>query len=102
MHLVLSSCPPDAADALADALVGERLAACCSQLPGLSSTYWWEGQLHRERETLLLFKTSAAALEGLVERLQALHPYEVPEILVLPVERAAAAYAAWVERETAR
>ena len=89
---------PDAATAqrAAQALVAERLAACVNRLPGIASTYRWQGQVTTEQEELLLIKTTAARFEALRERLLALHPYELPELIAVPVERGHEAYLEWL------
>ncbi|MDB5097994.1 MAG: CutA [Cyanobacteria bacterium RYN_339] len=94
IQLVLSTCSPADADALGRRVVEERLAACCNRVPGVLSTYWWEGKVTTDEEVLLIFKTTRA--DALLERLKALHPYETPEILVIPVERGLEAYMNWV------
>ncbi|HEY9723093.1 MAG TPA: divalent-cation tolerance protein CutA [Oscillatoriaceae cyanobacterium] len=99
MHLVFSTCPQDQATAIAERLVEARLAACCNCLPAISSVYWWEGKLTREEEALLIFKVPAARLEVMMARLAELHPYEVPEILAVPVSAGFAPYLAWVAAE---
>jgi len=86
---------------LARALVEERLAACGNVVPGLRSIYRWEGKVVDEPEVLLVLKTTAARFEALRDRVLALHPYQVPEVLALPVEAGSAAYLAWVGAETA-
>jgi periplasmic divalent cation tolerance protein len=86
---------------LARILVEERLAACGNVVPGLRSIYRWEGEVHDEAEALLLLKTTRSRLERLRERILALHPYQVPEVLALPVEAGAEAYLAWIAAETA-
>ena len=85
---------PDAASArrLAETLVGERLAACVNRLPGVLSTYRWQGELSTDGEELLLIKTTVARFEALKLRLLELHPCELPELIALPVERGHAAY----------
>ncbi|HTT01600.1 MAG TPA: divalent-cation tolerance protein CutA [Steroidobacteraceae bacterium] len=99
--VVLCSCPDEAtADRIAGELVGERLAACVSRLPGLRSTYRWEGRLQSEPETLLIIKTSTGRFAALEMRLKALHPYEVPEIIALPVVAGSSAYLDWVAAES--
>ena len=100
--LCLCSCP-DAASAqrLADALVAERLAACISRVPGVLSTYRWQGEIHTDQEELLLIKTTVAGFEALKARLPELHPYELPELLALPAERGLAAYLDWVRANVA-
>ena len=100
MHLVLSTCSPDAASALARQLVEERFAACCNAIPGVWSTYWWDGRLQTDTEVLMVFKAPADRVPALMARLAELHPYDVPEILALPVEAGFEPYLAWVDRET--
>ncbi|MDI7267036.1 MAG: divalent-cation tolerance protein CutA [Myxococcota bacterium] len=102
MRIILSSCPPDKAEAIAGALVEERLAACVNAVPGVVSTYRWKGKVERDPETTLLIKTSEAALGRCAARLRELHPYEVPEIVVLLPDVAASfePYVRWVREET--
>jgi len=86
---------------LARALVEERLAACGNVVPGLRSIYRWEGKVHDEGEALLVLKTTRARFEALRERVLALHPYQVPEVIALPIEAGSAPYLAWIAAETA-
>jgi periplasmic divalent cation tolerance protein len=100
--LVLVTAPdPDRAAEIARALVEERLAACGNVLSGLRSIYRWEGKVQDEPEALLLLKTTRARFEALRARVLALHPYQVPEVIALPVEAGSAAYLAWIAAETA-
>lgn len=89
---------PDAASAqnLADALVGERLAACVNRIPAIASTYRWQGKVVSDHEELLLIKTTAAQFPALKERLLSLHPYELPELIAVPVTEGHAPYLDWV------
>lgn len=82
---------------LSEKLVSEKLAACVSVLPNVSSTYRWRGELERARENLLLIKTSNKKLDRLISRIKELHSYEVPEVLVVPIERGAPEYLKWLE-----
>ncbi len=93
---------PDEAVALriARALVEERLAACANLVPGVRSIYRFRGVVEDEREVLLVIKTCADRIEALAERLRALHPYEVPELVVLPTAGGLAPYLDWVRVET--
>lgn len=95
--LCLCTCP-DAASAqrLAETLVGERLAACVNHLPGVLSTYRWQGEVQTDSEELLLIKTTAERFEALKARVLALHPYELPELIALPVDRGHTTYLDWV------
>lgn len=99
--VVLSTLQDDAdARRLARSLVEERLIACGNIFPGLTSIYWWEGKIDEAGEVLLLMKTRMELVPALKARIAELHPYEVPEVLVLPVTDVADAYGQWVRRET--
>ena len=101
VHLVFCSCPdPATAQRLATALVEARLAACVSVLPQVRSVYRWQGAVEQADETLLLAKTAAARLPALVERLEALHPYELPEIVAVEAAAGLPAYLDWVADAT--
>ena len=96
-RLLMCTCPDaSTATTIAQTLVNERLAACVNRLPGLVSTYRWEGAIEETQEHLLLIKTTAEAVEALSARLQALHPYQVPEIIALDIDRGLPAYLAWI------
>lgn len=86
----------DAAAALARTLVEEGLAACGNVVPGIRSIYRWEGKIQDEPEALLVLKTERRLVPALKARLPELHPYQVPELLVLPVEDGLVAYLEWV------
>ena len=81
-------------------LVERGLAACVSVVPGLVSIYKWKGKVEREDERLLLIKTRRERFAALREALVALHPYEVPEVLALPIEDGYAPYLAWLDDNT--
>ena len=99
--VVLVTAPdPEKAAEIARTLVEERLAACGSVVPGLRSIYRWEGRVEDDREALLLLKTTRARFEALRARVLALHPYQVPEVLALPVEAGSAPYLAWIAEAT--
>jgi periplasmic divalent cation tolerance protein len=98
----LSTCPdPATAAAIAGALVDESLAACVNQLPGVRSTYRWQGAVHTDEEVLLVIKTTAGRFEALKARLLALHPYELPELVALSVTDGHAPYLDWVRAHAA-
>ncbi len=95
--LIFTACPDEAtAVRIARDLVESGLAACVSRLPGAHSTYRWEGRLQDEPEVLLIIKTLATRFEALELRLKSLHPYELPEIIALPVASVSAEYMAWL------
>ena len=102
MRLVIFSHPVEGAPDLVRRLVEERLMACGHLLPSGTSIYRWEGRIEEAPEVQVLCKTAAARVEELVARIRALHPYDLPEILTLPVEGGLEAYRAWVNAEVLR
>jgi periplasmic divalent cation tolerance protein len=99
--IVLTTLAADAdAAALARTLVDERLAACVNVLPPMTSIYRWRGAIEQEREQQLVIKTTAPRLEALEARVRALHPYEVPEFLVIDVAGGSDAYLSWLDEST--
>jgi len=84
---------------LARSLVGKRLAACVNVLDGCSSVYRWQGSIQAEREIPMLIKTRTERFAALQEEILALHPYELPEIIALPVDRGLKPYLEWVSAE---
>jgi periplasmic divalent cation tolerance protein len=81
-------------------LVEERLAACVNVLPEMDSFFRWRGAVERDQERQVIIKTTAARLPDLERRLHELHPYELPEFLVLAVERGSEAYLRWLRTST--
>jgi periplasmic divalent cation tolerance protein len=100
VKVVLCTAPVEAAHSLASTLVADRVAACVSVIGGVSSVYRWEGEVERAGESLLVMKTSDATVGALTARIAQIHPYSVPEIVVVDVAHANSAYAAWVDAET--
>lgn len=87
------------AERIAQALVSDMLAACVNVIPGVTSIYRWEGQIRRDQEWLLVAKSQRQVLDPLVQRVQALHSYDVPEIVALPLVGGSEAYLRWLDRE---
>lgn len=85
---------------IARALLEERLAACVNVVRGVRSLYWWKGELCEEEEVILWIKSREALFENLERRVRQLHPYEVPEVIALPVVRGLEEYLKWVTVET--
>jgi periplasmic divalent cation tolerance protein len=95
--VVLVTAPSaDSAATMARALGEEGLCACGNVVPGIRSIYRWEGAVHDEPEALLVLKTVRRLVPALKERLPQLHPYQVPELLVLPVEDGLGPYLEWI------
>ena len=100
--LVLFCTCPDAATAerIAHELVGASLVACVNVVPGLRSIYRWNGAVQVDEEVLMILKTPADRLAAARERLVALHPYDVPEVVALPVVDGHHPYLQWVADST--
>ena len=99
--VVLCTCPDEnTARALASGLVENRLAACVNVLPGIRSIYRWQGAVQEDGEVLLVAKTSRETFPELESWLAEHHPYDLPEVIALPVERGLPAYLEWVAQET--
>ena len=100
--IVLTTLGADAdAATFARTLVEERLAACVNLLPEMTSVYRWKGSVEQERERQLVIKTSEGCLAALEIRLTELHPYEVPEFLVVRAGGGSDRYLAWMKETTA-
>ena len=99
--VVFCTCPDVAsAERIAAVLVGERLAACVSRIAGVVSTYRWQDEVQREGGILLLIKTASERFGALRERIVALHPHELPEIVAVDIAAGLPAYLDWIARET--
>ena len=94
--VVLVTCPPDKAQGIADALVEERVAACVNVVSSLHSVYRWKGAVHHEDEAMLLVKTTKDRFEALKQAVLKHHPYELPEVIAVSVERGHTPYLEWV------
>ena len=97
-RLVLTTCPDaEMANRIAQALVQERLAACANVLPAMQSIYRWRGQVESASEHLLIIKIRAADYPAVEQRIRALHSYELPEVIAVPLVGGLAAYLAWLD-----
>lgn len=92
----------EAAERLARALLEARLVACVNIVGPMTSLYRWQGVIEQDEEYLLLMKTAASAEDALMTRIRELHPYEEPEVLVLPVVAGASSYLAWIAESIQR
>ncbi len=99
--LVLTNLPDRAvADRLADSLIEQRLAACVNILAPCRSVYRWKGAVQHDEEHPMLIKTTAERYSALEAAIRAMHPYELPEIIAVGIERGLPGYLAWVDAET--
>lgn len=103
MLVCLSTFPtPDKAAEIARILVDEQLAACVNLIPAVRSIYRWQGAVSDDTETLAIIKTTTERYDALASRLVALHPYEVPELIALPIEDGHPPYLAWLAGSTTK
>lgn len=99
--LVMTTCPDEAcAESLSTHLVEENLASCINRLPGINSVYRWEGELKTGTEVLLLIKTASTCWERLEAEIKRLHPYELPEIIAVPITAGHKPYIDWIKAGT--
>ena len=99
--ILLCTCPDDGVAAeLSHKLVERGLAACINRFGGLTSVYKWEGEMKEGTEVQLVIKTSTAAADKLMDELQRLHPYELPEIIAVPITAGHGPYLEWIRKCT--
>ena len=95
--LALSTFPDaETARGIAHTLVSEKLAACANIIPAMNSIYRWKGKIEAGDETIVLFKTTKDHYEAFQEKLRSLHPYELPEIICVKIDRGLPDYLRWV------
>ena len=97
VYVVFITAPRGKGEELAAKLVESRLAACVNVVNGVRSVYWWKGRVERDEEDLLIVKTTESRLEELIRLVKEVHPYEVPEVIAVPIEKGLPEYLAWVE-----
>lgn len=99
--LVICSCPDSgAADSIARYLVGEKLAACVNQIRNVNSTYEWQGKVQSSDEILLVIKTRPTVYPKLEAAIRKMHPYELPEVIMVPITAGLPDYLAWIDAQT--
>jgi len=97
-QVVLCTCPDRAvAEELGESVVAARLAACVNVIDGVTSIYEWNGNIHKDGEVLLLIKSRADRFDALCAAILARHPYELPEILAVPVATGLTPYLRWID-----
>jgi periplasmic divalent cation tolerance protein len=99
MRLVLTTCPINKSQMLMDEILKLKLAACASKLD-IDSKFWWKGKIDKEKECLIIFKTRKGLIKKLFEKIKKIHPYEVPEIIEIKVEKVYNKYFEWLKNVT--
>ena len=97
---VLVTAPPDKVADIARTVVQEKLVACANILSGVRSIYAWEGDIHDDGESLMILKTRASLLEALRHRVIQIHPYDLPEVIALPIVGGHPPYLQWISDST--
>jgi len=103
-HIVTLCTVPDreSGERIGHTLVEERLAACVNIVPGITSVYRWQGKVEKAAECLLIIKTVTSRFEALKTRILELHPYEVPEVIGIPITSGSSDYLKWVTDNSSR
>lgn len=97
-QIIFCTCPnQESAQLVANTLVDQQLAACVTILPGSTSVYRWKDKIETSEEHLLIIKSKKAVFTQLEQTILAVHPYELPEIVAVPIISGSAAYLAWIE-----
>ncbi|RMH09354.1 MAG: divalent-cation tolerance protein CutA [Aquificota bacterium] len=95
--VVLITVPVDKAQELADFIINNKLGACVNVVPEVNSIYWWKGNVERDKESLLVVKTSTTKFPELLKGVKSIHPYTVPEIIALPIIAGNEDYLKWID-----
>jgi periplasmic divalent cation tolerance protein len=97
-HLIYCTCPDlETAERIAEHLVRQQLAACVNILPGLRSIYVWQGEIESAQEHLLLIKSPQTQYAAIEAAIKMLHPYQLPEIIAVAIERGSTEYLKWID-----
>jgi len=102
IQVLTTTATKSAAQAIATAVVGKRLAACAQVIGPITSTYWWQGKIETAEEWLCVMKSRQDLYQELEKAIRQVHPYEVPEILAVPVVQGSQDYLEWMDRELAK
>jgi len=98
--IVYVTAPASVAESIASSLVEKRLAACVNIIPQVTSIYTWEGKPEKSSESLMMIKSSTSLVDGIVDAVRKQHPYEVPEIISVPMGPGSAPYLEWIANST--
>jgi periplasmic divalent cation tolerance protein len=97
--ILITAASPQEAENIAKAVVEQKLAACGNIVPDIRSVFWWKQTIETEQEALLILKSKTALFASIVDVVNSLHSYEVPEILAIPIAAGSESYLTWIEEE---
>lgn len=100
--VVLITCPPEKAEEIARTMLKKRVAACANTISQISSLYWWKNEIGSTEEALLVVKSRIDRLEDLKNCVKEVHPYDIPEVIALPIVTGHREYLEWVDKEVTR
>ena len=100
LKLIMTTCPQDKAEGITNLLLEEKLVACVNRVGLVKSKYFWKGKIQTDDECILFLKTTDELVHRTIKRLEEIHPYEVPEIVLLKVEDVNSSYLKWVTEVT--
>jgi periplasmic divalent cation tolerance protein len=95
--VILITAPQKNTKDIAEVLLQEKLVACVNIIEEISSMYWWQGKIEKDKEGLLILKTKEELIDKLIERVKEIHPYTVPEIIALPIIKGNNDYLNWID-----
>ncbi len=95
--VIYTTCPDSAtAESITSKLLQAKQVACVNLLPGIKSQYWWEGKIQKDKEVLVILKTRQSLFKAVEETIKNNHPYQIPEIIALPILQGNASYVSWI------
>ena len=104
MHVIIAvTCPDDkTAEHISESVLRERLAACVNTISGIKSRYWWKGRIEGSEECMLLIKTRKALFRKVEKAVKENHPYDIPEVIAIPIGSGSKDYLSWIDSETGK
>ena len=100
MKLLYTTAPAKSADKIVKALLEDRLIACANMIKGVSSRYWWKDKIEKAQETFIIMKTTDELADQAIAKLTEVHPYDVPEAIVVDIEKGSHPYFHWIGEVT--
>lgn len=98
--VIIVTSPVSSSKKIIDELVKKKLVACVNEIKNILSTYWWENKICKDKESLLIMKTKKVLVDKVIQEIKKLHPYKIPEIIIIPVVKGNKDYLQWVNSVT--